>query len=120
MDVFFKHIVTHVSNIYAMDPTTVLAICVLCVVSTYFIKDHLANPIMAIFVYPVLVLFSVLCEYSLLLLELFSPKRVDEWLTWTIVATICGNILGIGIVAIIGRLRTRWSDKRTFKPMAVR
>ena len=68
----------------------------LCAIAAYFIKDYLANPPMVIFVYPVLLLFSVLAQYFFMHGEFYSPKKLDQWLMWTILASIAGNVIGIG------------------------
>ena len=106
----------HLSNIYAMDRATLGVICALCVMSSYFVKEYMANPIMVIFVYPILIVFSVLIHYSFVVAELFPSKKLDQWLMWTIFATICGNMLGLVVVAMIGRVRE--SMRRPFQRVA--
>ena len=101
MDEVFKHL----NNIYAMDQATLGVLCVLCAVSAYALKDYLAFPIMAIFAFPILFLCSVLAQYAFILGELYVPRRMDQWLMWTIMAAICGNIVGITLVAGLGHLR---------------
>ena len=98
-------VIKHLNNIYAMDQATLGVLCVLCAVAAFALKDYLAFPIMAIFAYPVLVLCSVLVQYTFILGELYVPRRIDQWLMWTIMAAICGNIVGIALVAGLGRLR---------------
>ena len=67
---------------------------------------------MIVFVYPVLVLFSALVQHIFVQIELFPPKKLDQWLMWTILATICGNIIGILLVAALARLRERLGGRR--------
>lgn len=95
----------HLSEIWAMDRATLGVIGALCAISGYALKDYLANPIMIIFAWPVLFLFSVLVQYSLILLQVYAPNKLDQWLMWTVLACICGNIIGISLVAVLGRLR---------------
>ena len=101
MDEVFKHL----NNIYAMDQATLGVLCVLCAVSAFALKDYLAFPIMAIFAFPILFVCSVLAQYTFILGELYVPRRMDQWLMWTIMAAICGNIVGITLVAGLGHLR---------------
>jgi hypothetical protein len=98
-------VIKHLNNIYAMDQATLGTLCVLCAVAAFALKDYLAFPIMAIFAYPVLVVCSVLVQYIFILGELYVPRRIDQWLMWTIMAAICGNIAGIALVAVLGRVR---------------
>lgn len=114
MDEVFKHI----GNIYAMDRATLAVICALCAIAAFALKDYMANPIMVIFVYPVLFLFSVLIQYLFILGELYPPKKIDQWLMWTIMASICGNIMGIALVAWVGRFREDARARRMYKPIA--
>jgi hypothetical protein len=97
-------VLKHLCNIYAIDRATLIVICVLCAASAYALKDYMANPVLVIFAYPVLLLMSVLFQYVFILNELYVPRKLDEWLMWTILASICGNLIGIAIVAGLGRL----------------
>lgn len=102
----------HVHNILAIDRPTLIVICVLCGMASLFLKEYLAIPLMIIFVYPVLVLFSVLAQYAFILLELFSANRLDQWLMWTILASIIGAISGTLLVAAMSALRDRQGKAR--------
>jgi len=88
-----------------IDHPTIIVIAVLCVLAAYFVKEYLAAPPMIIFVYPVLVLFSILFQYAFILVDLYPPNKMDQWLMWTIMATICGNVAGLGLVAWLASLR---------------
>ena len=96
-------IIKHINNILEMDRATLGVIAGLCVMSAYALKEYMANPVLVIFVYPVLFVFSVLIQYGMILLELYPPRKLDQWLMWTIMASICGNILAIAFVAAVGR-----------------
>jgi hypothetical protein len=106
-------ILNHIENIIATDRPTLAVICVLCALVAYFLKEYLANPPMIIFVYPVLVLFSLLVHYFVVLMEIYPPKKLDQWLMWTILATICGTIVGTVLVAGLAMLRDGLNRSRT-------
>lgn len=110
-------VIKHLSNIYAMDRATLGVIGVLCGIAAFALKDYMANPVLVIFVYPALFLFSVLIQYLFILGEFYPLKKVDQWLMWTIMASICGNIIGITFVAWLGRLREGVRASRPFKPI---
>lgn len=97
-------ILKHIGNIYAMDRATLGVICALCAVAAFTIKDYLANPIMAVFVFPVLLVFSVIAKYLFILGEVYPFRRLDQWMMWTVSAAIVGNVVGIALVALIGRI----------------
>jgi hypothetical protein len=95
---------------YSLDWQTLVVIGVLCVAASYFIKEYLANPIMIIFVFPLLFFCSVLAQYLFISLEMYAPKKLDAWLMWTIMATILGNLVGTSLVAILVRARERFGS----------
>jgi hypothetical protein len=97
----------HLGEFLGTDWQTAAVIAALCASAAYFIKDYLAQPLMIIFVYPFLVLFSLLVLHGFTQLELFAPKKLDQWLMWTIMASICGITVGLVMVAAVGALRER-------------
>jgi hypothetical protein len=101
----------HVGNIFSMGRGTFIVIFILCGLAAYFMKEYLANPPMIIFVYPVLVLFAVLAQYAFVLAELYPPNQLDQWLMWTIMASICGTILGICSVTGLVLIKEALEDK---------
>ena len=102
----------HIDGLLLMDWQSLTLIAVICAIAAFFIKDYLANPLLIIFIYPMLVLFSVLAQYIIMQSEIYSPKMLDQWLMWTILASIAGNIVGLGLVACIVTLRDRASRAR--------
>ena len=97
----------HIENIVAMDWQTLVVLAVLCAFAAYFIKEYLASPPMVIFVYPVLLFFAILIQYIFIQVELYPPNKLDQWLMWTIIASICGTIVGTVSVACFGTLKDR-------------
>jgi hypothetical protein len=103
----------HLPAMISMDWPTLAVIFVLCGFAAYFLKEYLANPPMIVFVYPVLVALSILFQYFVILLEIYPPSKLDQWLMWTIMASICGNITGVALVAAVAGLRDGFDRKRT-------
>src|SRR5262245_34333998 len=101
MDLLIKH----AEGFLSVDWKTLAVIAVLCACAAYFIKDYLANPPFIVFVYPILVFFSVLVHYLILQAETYQPKKLDQWLMWTVIATIGGNLIGTLLVAGLANLR---------------
>ena len=60
---------------------------------------------MVIFAFPVLLFSSVLVQYFFMLSEIYIPNKLDQWLMWTVLASMCGNMIGIALVAALGRLK---------------
>jgi ABC-type phosphate transport system permease subunit len=95
-------LIKHIDNLLTMDWQTFVALAVLCAFASYFIKEYLATPPMVIFVYPVLLCFAILIQYVFIQAELYPPNKLDQWLMWTIIASICGTILGTVVGVLMG------------------
>ena len=95
----------HFENILSIDRPTILVICVLCALAAWVLKEYLAHPPLIIFVYPLLVVLSILTQYLLILGEVYIPQKLDQWLMWTIMASICGTISGVLLVAATASVR---------------
>lgn len=93
----------HLERIVTPDMGTLAVVAVLCAIAAYFIKDYLANPPLIIFVYPVMILCSLVFYYVFLETGQFNGKRLDQWLMWTILSSMVGTGLSIGtlLVAIL-------------------
>jgi hypothetical protein len=102
----------HLDGLLLMDWQSLALLAVICAVAAFFIKDYLANPLLILFIYPFLVLFSVFIQYVFMQSELYSPKKLDQWLMWTILASIGGTVIGTGLVACIVTARDRSSRAR--------
>jgi hypothetical protein len=99
-------LVRHIDNICATDWQTLATILLFCAATALALKEYVA-PVLAILALPVLFLASVLAHYSFLVGQMYIPNKLDQWLMWTVLAAICGNTIGIAVVAAIGRLRDR-------------
>jgi fucose 4-O-acetylase-like acetyltransferase len=102
----------HIDNLWQMDWQTIAALAVICAVAAFFIKDCLAHPPFILFVYPFLLVFSILAQYFFLQAELFTPKKLDQWLMWTLLASTCGTLIGTGLLAAVAALRDRSGNQR--------
>ena len=106
----------HIDSILAMDRPTLAVIAGLCLIAAYFLKDFMANPVLIVFVYPVMFVCSVLFQYGIILMEVYPPQKLDQWLMWTVFGCIAGNITGIAIAAGLGRLIDRVRVVQPYKP----
>jgi hypothetical protein len=104
--------VKEIETLISMDWQTLVVLAALCGLAAYFIRDYLASPPMIVFVYPVLVFFSYLVQQAFIALETYPTKKLDSWLMWTIMAAIIGNIVAMGVVACLGRLRDYLGSSR--------
>ena len=100
-------LIKHLQNICAIDWPTLGVIAALCVATAYAIREYLAHSMLALLALPVLFVASVITQYLFIVGEVYIPNKLDQWLMWTVIATICGNMIGIAIVAAAGRLKDR-------------
>jgi hypothetical protein len=100
-------LIRHLQNIYAMDWPTLAVISSLCVATAFAIREYLAHSILALLALPVLFAASVGMQYLLIVGEVYIPNKLEQWLMWTVIASICGNMIGIAIVAAVGRIKDR-------------
>jgi hypothetical protein len=84
----------HIDHLLQMDWQTSAALALICAVAAFFIKDCLAHPPVVVCVYPLLLIFSILAPYVFEQAELFTPKKLDQWLTRTLPASTCGTLFG--------------------------
>jgi hypothetical protein len=106
VSIIMDELVRHIANISGMDWQTLAIILLFCVATAFALKEYVA-PVLAILALPVLFLASVLAQYLFLVAQMYIPNKLDQWLIWTVLAVICGNTIGIAVVAAIGRLRDR-------------
>ena len=41
-----------------------------------------------------------------------APKKLDQWLTWTILAAICGTAVGTALVAGLAAMRDNMGSRK--------
>jgi hypothetical protein len=97
----------HLDGLLQTDWQTLVLLALICGLAAYFIKEYLANPPLIIFVYPVLVLLSLLVQYAFLQMDVFSPRKLDQWLMWTVLASIIGTTVGTCLIAGLAVWRDR-------------
>ena len=112
--------IAHLENIVSVGSGTLIVISLLCAVASYYVKEYLAQPPMIIFVFPVMVFCGLLAFYIFVTTEQFQPKKMDQWLMWTILASICGAVVGIAIVTILAAVRERLGSRQAPLPTPVR
>ena len=101
----------HLESIISIDRPSLIVIALFCALAAYVLKDYLANPQIALLVFPVLVAFSMLAHYIFIIMDTYPPKKLDQWLMWTIMSAITGTIVGTGLVACIVHLRERLGSR---------
>jgi uncharacterized membrane protein YfcA len=105
-------LISHLTSILSPDWATLAVVALLCAIAAYVLKEYLAHPPMIIFVYPVMIFCSLAAYYLFVATEQLNPKKIDQWLMWTILASICGTVIGIVALSLLAVLRERLGGPR--------
>jgi Na+/phosphate symporter len=104
--------ISHLEGIVSPDLATLGVIAVLCAIASYAIKEYLAHPPMIIFVYPGMIFCGLTAYYLFVVTEQFNTKKLDQWLMWAILASICGTVIGIILVSLLAAFREKVGSRR--------
>jgi uncharacterized membrane protein YfcA len=107
---------SHLESIVSPDWATLAVVAVLCAIAAFVLKEYLAHPPMIVFVYPIMIFFALAGYYLFVATEQLNPTKVDQWLMWTILASICGTVIGIVAVTLLATLRERLAQRRPPPP----
>jgi hypothetical protein len=105
--------ISHLESIVSPDLATLGVIALLCGIASYAIKEYLAHPPMIVFVYPGMVFCGLTAYYLFVATEQFNTKKLDQWLMWAILASICGTVVGIILVSLLAAFREKVGSRRT-------
>jgi 4-hydroxybenzoate polyprenyltransferase len=105
-------LISHLASILSPDWATLAVVALLCAIAAYVLKEYLAHPPMIIFVYPVMIFCSLAAYYLFVATEQLNPKKIDQWLMWTILASICGTAIGTVALSLLAVLRERLGGPR--------
>lgn len=94
---------------YALDSTTVIVVVLFGGWAAYMIRDKLTNPASVVILYPIFVVVGLTTYAVAANLHWFSPKRMVEWLTFTVLSASIGAIMGILLVAILRSVQDRFT-----------
>jgi len=111
-----SNFISHVASIVSPDWATLAVVAVLCGIAAYVVKEYLAHPPMIVFVYPVMIFFALATYYLFAATEQFNPKKIDQWLMWTILGSISGTVIGIVAISLLAALREKFGHRRTPPP----
>jgi hypothetical protein len=96
-----------VDTLRSTDWVTLGILAATCGIASLFLKDYLALPPTIIFIYPFLILFSLLAYHSFIYFEVYPTTKLDQWLLWTILSGISGILVGTILIGTYSALRYR-------------
>lgn len=72
-----------------------------------YIMRHSANIFQMLFFVPMAMLFSIMANHALVLLHIYQPTKLAEWMVWIIAAATAGNLVAIAIVVTAAGMMDR-------------
>lgn len=67
----------------------------------FWIMRNSANALQMLFFLPLAVVFSVIANYVLVLLHIYQPAKLADWMVWIIAAATAGNLVAITLVVLL-------------------
>jgi predicted membrane-bound spermidine synthase len=103
-----ENLIDQLRSFYTLDSSTVIVVVLFCGWAAYMIRNNLTNPASLALIFP-LFLFIAFTTYAVAASHaLFSPKRMVEWLTYTVFSASIGAIMGISLVAVLRLVQDRF------------
>ena len=101
------------AQMFEISGATWFLFCMIGGVALFVIRNHVADPLLLLVTFPLVVLMSVALFHVCRVLLLFNPDKMADWMAWTIMTGTAGTMLGIGFVVMVGRLQDRPAASRT-------
>lgn len=97
----------HLVAMFEVDGGTLAIIVAIACVAVFMMRNHLANILTVILIFPLMLLLSIVAHYIVLVSGLYDPKKLADWLIWTITSATVGTMAGLAIVALTAMMWER-------------
>jgi hypothetical protein len=97
----------HLSAMLDVGGSTLFLFTLICGGAVFLISSKVASVFTLVAVFPMAMLLSIVTYYICAVLGLFDPKKMADWLVWTIMAGTSGTMLVIGSTVIISATMDR-------------
>ncbi len=97
----------HLTAMFDVSGGTLFLFCMICGTSVWLIRNSLASSAAALLIFPAGMFLTLLVNYFMLSNGMFDPKKMADWLIWTIMAATVGSLSDIGLTAAIAQLWDR-------------
>lgn len=102
----------HLAAIIDIDSSTWVLFTLICGSSVWLMRNHLANILTVILIFPLVMFLSLAINYASATHGLFDPKKMSDWMIWTIMSATAGTMVGLAIIAVTARMWERQSSVR--------
>jgi hypothetical protein len=100
-------VMTHLAGMFDVTGGTLFLFCLICGAAVWLIRNSLANVLTTLLLFPTILFLALLVNYICVSNALFDPKKMADWLIWTIMAATAGVFGGIGIAAVVAQVWDR-------------
>ena len=87
-----------------LDSSTWVLFTLICGSAVWLMRNHLANILTVILIFPLVMALSIAINYVAATNGLFDPKKMSDWMIWTIIAATAGTMFGLAIIAVTARM----------------
>jgi hypothetical protein len=97
----------HLAAMVDIDTSTFMLFGLICGSAVWLMRNHLANILTVILIFPLVLGLSLIVNYICLQMGLFDPKKMADWMIGTISAATVGLMGGLAIMSVTARMWER-------------
>jgi hypothetical protein len=97
----------HLGAMVDVGTSTLVLFGLICGSAVWLMRNHLANILTVVLIFPLVFGLSLLVNYLSLSYGMFDPKKMADWMIGTILAATIGTMFGLGIIAVCARMWER-------------
>lgn len=102
-----EKLATHLAAMVDVGTSTLLLFGFICGSAVWLMRNHLANILTVILIFPLVFGLSLVVNYASMSFGIFDPKKMADWLIGTITAATAGVMFGLAIMAVCARMWER-------------
>jgi hypothetical protein len=91
----------HLGAMFDVGGSTLVLFTLICGSAVFLISNKVASVFTLIAIFPMAMLLSLVTYYACTVMGLFDPKKMADWLIWSIMAATSGTMIVIGSTVII-------------------
>jgi hypothetical protein len=103
-----EDIIEQIVAFYQVDQSTLMVMLLFCGSAAYAIRNYLTNPASVWVLAPLFFVVALTTYVIAQNMQMFSPKRTIEWITYSTFSAAIGAMMGILCVAIFRLVQDRF------------
>ena len=90
---------THLLAMFDLDAKSWVMIVAVTGLAFWILRNA-ANALQLLFFLPLAAVLSVVANYVLVILQVYQPAKLADWMVWIIAAATVGNLAAIALVVL--------------------